>query len=307
MPDGPGRQAALRNIESLRAQKAVIDQNARTVGSNALTATITAQGTGASNTQENGMIAARNAQDIIRQDLAGLVSLFQQSGAGLMQSEQSIEQMKAGFSGMLQILGIVAKHLGAEEFGQSCIDLATELRPQLVTVNGNARTALEGFIRDVNTHPELTGGYIVSAQDAAISGIARSQGAVERSAESGGGSARGITQPTALDGQTGGGGGAQTVSNAFRAKIGTAVTAGTVKGPQAPQVIALAIRSDADHNGQLDAGEQRNFRTGAIGMLGAAKAAVLDRSLGVTGAPNATPVVIGAPAGAGAPVPPHPH
>lgn len=296
--DPAQKQAILQAMEKLKAAKAAVDKNRDTVGTAGTTAAAGVMSKASQDSQENGMIAARNAQDLIKSDIMAIIEMVRQSGVGLMQAEQSIEQVKAGFSGMLQVLGIVAKHLGAEEFGQSCLDLATELKPQLVTMNANAKKAVQDVIKDINAHPELTQGYIVEAQKNGEIAIRRGESAVVEHANRGAKDAGALAQPTGFGNGNAdhtGGGSPPALSAAVRKHFGHMITEKTLTGAQGSATGDLLVKSDANHDGKLDAGEQREFGKGAIHLLGAATAAKVNKELGVTGAPNAAPLVIAGP------------
>lgn len=194
--------AIIARGRALSATRGVADRNAGVAGSSQAQAAAAAQTTGVRDTQVNADRAASATQDLIKQNLLIPQTQFNQAVTNLMNSENSIEQMKAGFSGMLEVLGIVAKRLGADEFGQGCLDLARDLRPKAVLPNADILARIEGLRSDLNVDPALTQGSVDQGVNSALETAARVQTSVDAAASAGVDAARTVTQPTVFDGAT---------------------------------------------------------------------------------------------------------
>ncbi|PZP55221.1 MAG: hypothetical protein DI586_07590, partial [Micavibrio aeruginosavorus] len=172
----PEQQAAIiRQNRELAVQRATADKNAGIVGSSGVEASDSVRKRAAEQSQQNSADAARNTQDVMKDALMKALALYNQSAAGLMQSEQSIEQMKAGVSGMLEVLGVVCKKLGAEDFGQGCLELAEDLKPELVKPNAAALKAIEDYKKSAYLDPTITQGMITYGQNQGGQAIDRGQ------------------------------------------------------------------------------------------------------------------------------------
>lgn len=243
--------------------------------------------------------AIRSGQGSQQKSIDTLIALLQQGGNGLMQSKQSIEQMKAGFSGMLEVVGIVAKHLGADDFGDSCLDLAKKLTPEKVNLDAETKQQIENLIKAVPAYlrPEQWESHIEAGRTGANIEISRQQAEVVRQGNDGIDSVAGLKQPTAqgVIASRGIGGNVPHLTAHMREAISGLISSGEVAGPQGAKVSNLLLKSDTNSDGKLDSAEQRAFGQGAVQLFGQAKAALVNRELGITGAPNAKPLVIAGP------------
>ena len=288
----------------LQAQRAAAGRAATTVSGSGPEAAAGVQKKAGDTSLENAANSQRNAQAETLKALDAMLAMLQQSGNGLLQANQSIEQMKASLSGMIQVVGIIAKHLGAEEFGDSCLDLATKLKPDLVTMDPRARKNIEDFQASIKNalSPQQWDSYVQSGQAAAETAISRGQTSVERAAQDGVRSAGKIEQPNAISvigDRTGGS--AQTVSSAASTSFSKLLKDGVITPDQNKDLregYSAVATQQGNKNGVIDtAGEKMAFSTTIDQMLHSAasaanaqKAEKVKTALGLAG-PALTPGV----------------
>ncbi len=198
-----GDQTKIRDIllknRDIMARRAAADKNAGVIGGSEAEAQAGVQKRAGDNSLENSANAARNTQDVVKDAYLKAIALFNQSTQGLMNAEQSIEQMKAGFSGMLETLGIVCKKLGLDDFAQGCLDLAKDLRPQLVKPSPEGLKAAEDYKNGVYIDPTVTQGILTAGRKSAAKEVSEQQDAVVQGGVKGVGDASKVPQPTVVD------------------------------------------------------------------------------------------------------------
>lgn len=197
------KAAIIARWRALVIERATADKNAGVAGTSGAEAQKGVQTRGATGQQQNAEEAARNTTDLLKQNLAGLIKNFEQSVAGLMATEQSVEQMKAGFSGMLKVLGIVCKKLGAEDFGQGCLELADDLKPELVEPSPEGLRRIRELEEQLKVNPAPGAAIISDGQDRGAAAADKGQTRVEDAAREGAGVAGSMPQPSALNGSSG--------------------------------------------------------------------------------------------------------
>ena len=115
-------------------------------------------------TTENASRAAQYTQESRRKIFEDYIAAFDRAIQYQMANENSIEQMKANFSGMIEVLGTVAKFCGAEDFGNGCLELAKKLRPAHVNPHPELIKNLRGATGNVEIFAKDTAGQITGAQ-----------------------------------------------------------------------------------------------------------------------------------------------
>ncbi len=174
-----------KQMDAYLAKQNVARATAETAGKSGVESANTVRNKTAGDLQANADRAASKTQDLVGQAWAEQLNLFKQSGQMLLNAQYSIEQTKAGFSGMLEVLGIVAKKLGFNEFSEGCLDLAKELRPQAVAMDPGIQASIEDYKSKATISADRTRGIIANEQAPAQGAIAMGQRAVEAMRDAG--------------------------------------------------------------------------------------------------------------------------